>query len=341
MKPIYAALTLGVLVAACSGSPFEDEETVDADTGAQIDGDRALPPGTASPQPDASLFRSEPTGDGAALGDGQVSGVSFDAENDEFTVDGLAFDGDNVYTRGTTVSSLNEYAVYEAAVQFNDPLNQVPINQLTHRAIYGVSTTGNTQFAIVRTGSFIPFGFGGFIYQRNGGVTLPTAGQAAYVGQAAGLVDFDGRGGLEYTTSDVEVQIDFSDFDDGPNTLGDGVKGRIFNRTIFDLGRNDITDSYLTAINTENNASLDTIPDLRFVIGPNVLDNNGELTGQLFSNFTDLQGQLQDFENGTYYGILSGDAAEEFVGIYVVTSNDNRVPGATQRETGGFIVLRQ
>lgn len=340
MKPIYVTIALGAMLAACSGNPFaEEEEAVPPDTGASIDGDRTLPPGSASPQPTDSIFRSEPSdGGNAADGDGQVSGVSFNAQTDEFTVDGLAFDGDNVYQRGRAVSSLNGFAVYEASAQFDDPLNNLPINQFTHRAVYGVSASGNTQFAIIRTGAFTDFGFGGFLYQRNGGVVLPTEGQANYVGQAAAVRDFNGRGGLEYATADVNIAIDFTDFDDNGATLGDGVQGRFSNRTIFDINGNDITDSVLTTFNAENDASLVSIPDLQLFVGPGVLDANGELIGSVGSSYVDNQGTLQTFEQGTYYGILSGDNAEELVGIYVATSSPE--PNVTARETGGFIVLR-
>ncbi|NRB03631.1 MAG: hypothetical protein HRU30_10250 [Rhodobacteraceae bacterium] len=339
---MYAMLALSATLAACSGNPFEEEVVEDPDTGAQITSDRTVPPGTASPQPDASLFRSEPTtadSGNAQSGDGTVSAVSYDSANDEFTVDGLAFDGDNVYSRGSAVGSLNQYAVYEADVQFSDPLNQVPVNQLTHRAIYGVSNTGNTEFAIVRTGGYVGYGFGGFIYQRTGGVNLPTTGQAVYLGQAGGLRDFDGRGGLQYTTADVRVDIDFDDFNDSTNVLGDGVKGSFSNRTIFDLSGNDITDAFLQDFNDKNTSSISSIPDLRFVIGPDRLDANGEIVGELFSTFVDNTGTAQDFETGNYYAILSGDSAQEMVGIYVVTGED--VVGDGQaRETGGFIIYR-
>ncbi len=340
MKPIYLSLALVATLAACSGDPFaEPEEETTPDTGTAIDSDRTLPPGTASPEPSLSIFRSEPSGDNAQSGDGQVSGVSYDSVNDEFTVDGLAFDGDNVYSRGTLVASLNnEYAVYEADTQFNDPLSGVPVNQFTHRAIYGVSTTGNTEFAIVRTGAYTDFGFGGFIYQRNGGVTLPSTGQAAYTGVSAAVRDFSGRGGLEYSVADVSIGIDFTDFDDGATTLGDGIQGSFTNRTIFDINGTDITTAVLDRFNEDNDASLTSVPTLQLFVGPNVLDANGEITGEIGSTFVDNQGVVQTYETGTYYGILSGDDANELVGIYVVTSQPEE--NVTARETGGFIVYR-
>ena len=81
-----------------------------------------------------------------------MTDVDCNSINDTFTVDNLGFDGDNVYNRGTAVSSLRPYSVYKAVARFPNSETGSPINQFTYRAIYGVSTSGNTQFAIVRTG---------------------------------------------------------------------------------------------------------------------------------------------------------------------------------------------
>ena len=61
-------------------------------------------------------------------------------------------------------------------------------------------------------------------------------------------------------------------------------------------------------------------------------------TGESFSTYVSNEGTIEVFENGKYYAILSGDAAEELVGIYVVTSTP--AENVTARETGGFIVYR-
>ena len=39
--------------------------------------------------------------------------------------------------------------------------------------------------------------------------------------------------------------------------------------------------------------------------------------------------------------ILSGQSAEEVVGVLVVESDDPRVDGVSAQETGGFILYRQ
>lgn len=238
---------------------------------------RGSAPGTASPSPNNGIFRSEPRSEeDGANGNGYATGISYDGATDTFTVDGLAFDGGNVYQRGNPVSSLNDgaFSVYEADQQFPDSVTNTPVNQLTHRAIYGVSRNidangqPETQFAIVRTGAYVGYGFGGFVYQRANDVNMPSSGQAVFNGRSAGLRDFNERGGLEYTTANVEVAIDFDDFNDDTGGRGDGVRGEFTNRRVFDIDGNDITAAVLARINNQNDASLSSLPDARFGSGP-------------------------------------------------------------------------
>ncbi|MCR9125133.1 MAG: hypothetical protein NXH82_03305 [Rhodobacteraceae bacterium] len=351
MNKYIVAAAAGLLVSACSSdgtNPFTQNQADSAtgggttdgttDTGTDISGDRTLPPGTASPSAAFALFRSE--GESTeTVGNGFARDVTYNAADDTFTVDNLGFDGDNTYARGTAVGSLGPYAVYEADQQFPDTLTANPVNQFTHRAIYGISPSTNTQFAIVRTGAYVDYGFGGFVYQRSNAVTLPTTGQALYNGVMAGMRDFQGRGGLEYTTSDIAIAIDFDDFNDTTGTRGDAVRGTISNRLIYDINGTDITETVLTRIEEENDITLNSVPVATFTVSPGVMDDNGEILGTVQSYYTDSTGTTQVFEQGNYYAIVSGDTAEEIVGIVVLESTLD--PAATStRETGGFIVYR-
>ncbi|GAA6174771.1 hypothetical protein [Sulfitobacter pacificus] len=359
MKINAAGLLLCTFLVGCGGgdAPFGEDATdsgTDGGTGTGGDvGDgtgiirEGLPPGTASPAPDSRIVRSEPTeAEGGNLGDGSATGIRYDGDTDVFTVDGLAFDGGNRYARGVNVSSLNgEFAVYEAFQQFPDSSNDELINQFTHRAIYGVSrnldSEGNpqTQFAIVRTGAYIPYGFGGFVYQREGSVELPTGGQAVFNGRSAGLRDYDGSGGLEYSTANVEIAIDFESFNASSGVRGDAVRGTFSNRRVYDVNGADITDTIVGRINAKNDASLGSIPDARFEVGPGVMDANGEIIGNVFSNFVDENGRVREYESGKYYAIVSGDDTNEIVGV-LVTENTAELDNVTVRDTSGFIVYR-
>ena len=355
-------LVLCSFLIGCGGTaPFGEDATEDtggADPGGDTGGDEGvvregLPPGTASPSPSARIVRTEPRGDGATLGNGFATDVVYqgptaeDPTRDRFLVDGLAFDGGNVYGRGVAVGSLNDgaFAVYEADGQYPDSVNGQPITQGTHRAIYGVSRnrdadgTPASEFAIVRTGAYRGYGFGGFVYQRNGDVTLPDSGQAVFSGRSAGVRDFDGRAGLEYTTANVDVAIDFNDFNPANGVRGDAVRGSLSNRRVYDIDGRDITAAVVGRINAESNASLSRLPDAQFKVGPGVMDSNGEAVGAIDSTFVDDTGAVQVYEDGTYYAIVSGDDPNEIVGV-VVMENGAEFDDATVRETSGFIVYR-
>jgi hypothetical protein len=321
-----AALSLATILAACSGNPLVSDST---DTII----DRDLPPGTTTPSASIAILRSEPT-IGGEIGDGFARDISYDSGSDTFSVDNLGFDGDNSYTPGVAVGSLGPYAVYEGPETFPDSVTGVPIGQFIHRAIYAVGPGGRTEFAIVRTGSYVDYGFGGFVYQRNDGVTLPTTGQAGYTGEYASLRDFKGRGGLEYGTGQMEMAIDFEDFNDG-----NAVQGYVYNRAIFDIDGNDITADILASM--EKDGDIPTVlPVITFTVGPGVIDANGEIIGKVTSNIERTDSSLDAFESGSYYAIVSGANADQVVGVIVTTASDGRFDGVTVRETGGFILTR-
>lgn len=364
MKNKILGLALIAGLAACSGgNPFDAPAAVDPGdttdgavigdgqgTGINRDG---IPPGTVTPSPASAIFRSEPRvdGTGADRGNGFATGIAYDSATDTFRVDNLAFDGTTPYTRGTAVSSLSpnaagvgRFQVYEGPATAIDPRSITDENpngevgQFVYRAVYGVSNNSftrngvsspTTQFAIVRTGSFIDYGFGGFIYQRDNNVNLPTEGVATFTGNAAGLRDFQNSGGLQYTTADVRVSIDFSDFNDGTNIRGDGVAGRIFNRRVLSLEGDDVT----AQVAGQLGEGVTAIPDALFVVGPDVLDNNGDLITEIRSDLPNGGGV---YENGTFYAIVSGDA-DEIVGVYVLEAEGQDI---ISRDTGGFIVYR-
>ena len=325
-KSIFAALLLPLAACAAPGTnPVTGGDGVD---------------GTEDATANDAIVRYEPS-DGE--GSGYATGYAYDEGTDTFTVDNLAFDGDNTYTAEDDPDIIANipFSVYENASVFNDSTTGVPITQFPHKIIYGVSTNtdgdGNptTEFAIVRTGAYLGYGFGGFLYQRGGGVTLPTTGQADYTGQYAALRDFDGMTGLEFATGDMNVSIDFEDFDSG-----DAAQGTVTNRQIFDIDGNDITASMITALETEYGGTYAALPTLTFNVGPGVLDSAGELQGTLSSYLVDGDGDTQQFESGNYYALLSGDGADEIVGVLVVEADDPRYTNVTVRETGGFILYR-
>lgn len=312
----------------------EAQQTDDEDLG--VDGDRELPPGTDAPNSNDSIYRTEALNDN---GGGYVTEVSYNAANDTFIVDNIGFDGDNVYARDDAVTTLSQggsavYAVYEASPIAVDPATGQPIEQLEYRAIYGVSSktvivdgeeVPQSQFAIVRTGSYAQYGFGGFVYTRNGGVELPTSGQAFYTGDYAGIRVFNGAGGLQYVSGQMDIAVDFEDFNDGS-----AVVGIIYDREYFDINGDPLSEG--DGIDEYQDV------DVQFAVEPGVLDENGEITGALGSYTVADDGALESYETGTYYAVIGGEDADEIVGIVVMEAD---IDGVTAQETGGFILVRE
>ncbi|WP_306131211.1 hypothetical protein [Roseivivax marinus] len=369
MARIVAMILALALLGACGSTgndgsnPLDEDEQEDTggDTGGDgsddgsgdpttpIESDRELPPGTAQPTPNNSIVRYEAQDDN---GGGYARNIRYNSDDDTFEVDNLAFDGDNVYQRGgqpssqNDVGSLGPFAVYESDVNSVDPVTGTVVDNLAYRAIYGVSTSGQTEFAIVRTGDYAGYGFGGFVYQRNGGdgaLILPTEGDAAYSGDYAGIRVFDGEAGLEYVTGDATMQIDFKDF----NESRSGVQFFVRNRRLYDINGADLTDEYIAALQADNpgldvprdGAGNAVLPNVLPVVEPGVADANGEIVQSVFTRIQTADGP-QELSEGQYYAIMSGENAEEITGVLVVEGDDPR-SNATFQETGGFIVYRQ
>lgn len=342
MTRLSAMMAVLAFLAACGdGQPFFDPTDggtgVDPDDngsgGCSICGDPDLPPGTDEPSASSAIVRFEAQDD---QGGGYVQEVSYNADDDTFSVDNLAFDGANVYARGAEIAAIGGYAVYDGRERVRDSETGALIDQFVYRAIYGVSRRSVTedgvrvprsQFAIIRTGSYVDYGFGGFVYERNGSVEIPVTGQALYTGNYAGMRVFQNRGGLEFTRADIEIAIDYRDFNEG-----NGVRGLITNRQVFDINGNRIT--------TGTADGQLQVPDVTFVVGPGVMTDDGEISAGVISTTLNEGGALETYEEGTYYGILGGPNANEIVGVIVMESDDPRFQGVIAQETGGFIVYR-
>lgn len=340
MSKYLLSVAVVIGLASCGGSPFDAQ--VDEGGG---DGDGTTLPGTENPTAQSAITRYEPE-DGS--GSGYVRSVSYNSGDDTFTVDNLAFDGgDNTYNRDAAnpVRELGPFKVYEGPETTPDALTGAPIEQFLHRAIRGVSASGDTQFNIVRTGAYVDYGFGGFVFSRKGGVTMPTTGQAAYNGHYAALRDFNGRGGIEYATGLMTMAIDFEDFNQN-----DAVRAEVTDRRILDVNGQDITGDVLAALSEETGVAQSVLPTLKIAVGPGAINADGEINATAFTTVLTDSGAQKAFETGKFYAVLSGDHTRydpasglnggEVVGVIVVTAEDPRYDEVTVRETGGFILNR-
>ncbi|MBO6855233.1 MAG: hypothetical protein JJ872_15960 [Marivivens sp.] len=353
MKRSLSAVAALALLGACNGTqPFFDGENAPW-INAPDEGSFAeeLPPAEEAPTPTGRIQRYEAR-DGN--GGGYARDIRYNSSDDTFYVNNLAFDGENTYQRGTNVPSLadGEFNVYDAEITVADYLTGDTIRQIVpYRAIYAESTNtaldddGNvvprSRFAIVRTGGYSDFGFGGFVYMRDGGVSLPpenTTGQAGFEGKYAGIRIFNGVSGLEFTEADVEIAIDFDDFD-ANNT----VRGLLYNRTVYDANGAAVPlGNYYESPDDQL-----PYPDLPFVIreGVDNFNEDGEMFGLVEnSRYDPYSLKTVVYETGEYYAVMAGDLNDpadggEIVGIIVIDSVDPRTDKPAQ-ETGGFIVYR-
>lgn len=335
-------------------------------------------PGTEVPSANRDIVRYEP--ENSETNGGYVRSVEFNRASDTITVDGLAFDGDDTYERadGSTYEpfpTLGGYRVYAADEEVPDFLDGTAVQQIQeYRAIVARSqnrvsvTTGSgenattvreprTELTIIRTGGYADFGFGGFVYQRRGGVVLPTRGQAQFEGEYAGLRVFRGVRSqeyatdheIQYVTGDMRVQMDMVGFGNGV-TLNGQIRNRRFYeadgtaQTIDGTPWNGICDGCTVA------------PTVNFVITPDgdMFDENGEATGEVLSQFVDSFGGTVDYEEGNYYLVIAGDTTDpddggEIAGVIVmegIDASDGYYDGGSDgrpvvmQETGGFILYR-
>ena len=354
-------LTLALLsaLAACGGdgtNPFQTTEDNIDNSDLSVESLVKLE-GTENPSSTSDIYRYGSALDGVDdqqdSQNGYVSSVT--VNGNEIEVCCLAFDGNpasdgtSVYTRDDVVASLNGYDVYEAEISTPDFLTSDAIAQIAPtRAIVGVSsnTVGGqpqTRFAIVRTGGYVGHGFGGFVYEREGGVVLPTnGGEARFEGNYAGMRTYIGGGGLNYTQADLAIVIDFGGFGNNTQT----VRSEFGNYQVFDLNGNLVQTGF---IDTD---SYDLwIP----ITTTDALDDNGEMQASINGSVTYLNdvGELQAISgSGMIYGVLAGDLTDgsggELVGVLAIDwgsvyGDDLTQPGTRTigvSETGGFILSR-
>ncbi|MCP3969087.1 MAG: hypothetical protein GY717_01955 [Rhodobacteraceae bacterium] len=313
------ALAAVFVFTACDGNPFDSTTTTTATTTATTTtttttetvtlGAVTLPAGTGStavPSASAGVTRYET--------DGSTQDVTYDATADTITIDNLPFDAAGVFDRDDVMPTL-------AATGFQVYENNNTTERRAYKAIRGVSASGETEFTVVRTGDYQGYGFGGFVYSRSGTVTLPTSGQATFTGSYGGERVFNGASGLQFTTADATIEVDFADFN-----ANDAVEGTLTNRQYFD----------------QTGTLLGTLPTL--VLATGQISTSGEIGGTASSQLV-VGTTPTVFESGSYYAVLSGDTADEMVGIIVIEGTDPQTgsplsggEGVSVQETGGFIV---
>lgn len=381
MKRTPLSLALLAALAACGdGQPLFDEEVevveedaeapeIDIGLGSDpaadpiVNVDQILEAGTVSPPlTDEAFLRGDITRVETrdSVGGGVTSSFRYEATDDTFEVDGLAFDGYNTYTRGINTdprkaSQLGTVAVYHADETADDSVTGAGVGQLVpYVALFdqsqnriveeGVDPNDSpfrTSFAIVRGGDFTGFGFGGYAYGRTGDVVLAETGQATFNGSYAGIRVYDQIEQMELTSADINIDIDFDDFNTVP-----GVKGRLTNRQAFDVDGTPLETFQGIDSRVRPDGAIQ-MPDLPFIIreGGETISRTGEISGQVANRIIDLNGNFVTYDDGNYFAVIAGDTTSledggEIVGIIKFESGDTRYRNIVAQETGGFIAAR-
>ena len=365
------SLALMALLAACGdGQPLFDEDPSDTGTGVGTDGgvpfeavdpndvdepEDVLNSGTIAPPLRGTLaargdvLRAEAFNEN---GGGATSSFAFNGNDDTFFVDGLAFDGLNVYQRFDALPQIGTVAVYQADQVVPDSLTGNPVGQIIpYFALFDTSDViidqgtedadFRTTFAIVRTGGYDDFGFGTFAYARAGSFVIPTSGQATFNGDYAGARVSDTFPEFQLTEGNITIDIDFDDFNGTP-----GIKGLLNERRAFSPDGQELEVNRDIRTDAGSFAAIQ-LPDLPFVIraSGDTISSNGEIGGNVSNTIINRQGNIVEYETGTYVGIIAGDLTDindggEIVGILTFESEDSRFQGVIAQETGGFIATR-
>lgn len=223
---------------------------------------------------------------------GDVSTATYDPGTDTLTINSLPFDDGDfeaTYARSPAFD-VNGFKAY-----MNDPASA-----RRYIAYWGVTNNGagSASAGVVATGNYLNHGFSGATYGRDGTTPIPQSGVANFTGRYAGLLTYDGKGGIDRTSGDVTLDVDFADAK---------VEGGITNRV-------NITTA--TAQNTLILAT-STIKD-------------GKITGGTASSWSGVT----QIEDGTYEGIIGGIDGMEIAGIVVITDSTGAFP---TKETGAFV----
>lgn len=290
---LWMGLAVGIGLAGCSGTPPFGGDAVDQG-GADTDAGNVY-------LDEQNTFLS-------------LNNISYDPGSDTLTLNNIPFDDpDNAYERIGTEQFNNGFDAYQSAPAAGT-------NEIQYFAVFRRSDSGLTQVAAAGTTAYLDFGYGGAGAQRLGATpSLPANGIYSYSGEYAGVrtslnAGVNGENVVNYVTGDVELAVDFDDFDD-TGTIG----GFVTNRALYNDAGQPIgaLDGFISLQDTTIDfATATTVTaDASEVVGGNIV------------------------RSGSWEGVLAGPGGTEVAGILFVEGATGNANNGI-REVGGFIAER-
>ncbi len=225
---------------------------------------------------------------------GDMASASYDSASDTLTITGIPFD--NGVAGATYIrDAAQDVNGYKAYVNTNGARDYV--------ALWGVSNagTGSVSAGVVATGDYHDHGYNGATYGRDGTTAIPTSGIATYTARYAGLLTTEAALGVEQTSGDITIDIDFTDA---------SVEG---------IMTNHVNETTTTAMD-----------DVELATGSLV---DGSFSGVTYSvTPTAPVTPSHPTPNGIYEGIVGGSTGGEIAGIIIIGSGTTAT-----RETGAFV----
>ncbi|WP_417241559.1 hypothetical protein [Celeribacter sp.] len=249
--------------------------------------------------------------------------VTVEDNGNSLIITGMPFDGNDSYVRVATAGNPTgvagaggDFYLYRNAQNtMVDEFGIGPIPQNGYLAIHQTSDNGKAYVTIVASTFDTSDGWrtNGFIYGRNGGVTLPTENQGDFVGDYAAIRTFNNDKRLEYISGAMALTIDFEKL----NSAG-AVRFNIDERKAYDADGNFLGN--LSSFGgTAANGALDAQGEFQAegTIGTLPGAEWDEDAGE-YVEAGDLSGG-----SGTIQGLISGAGADQVaVGTLVLDGGD-------------------
>lgn len=305
MKQTVASLLVCALLAGCAtgSNPFADNASADADDGST---DGGTDTGTDTGTDGGTTGGGTTTIDSSVTVPtdiaGNVSNVSYDADNGTLVVEGVNLD-DVPYTATYKRAPALDQDGYVAFTIQEDPLDR-------HYTAYArESTDGSVRGTAVASAGPRNRSFMGAHFERDGSYDPPEvtedSGIVTYAGRYVAVTnvgDLNGSDLLPTAVTDPELLVPqalvihgdaFINADFADNT----VEGNIYNRELLDTDLNVVSD----------------LPSVVLVVTD--IEANGTFSGTVeYDNRDPLAGTTTNTEVGTYSGVFGGTDASSVAG---------------------------